>query len=154
MTRGPLVRVSRRRRRGPTIGAATEARAPASPQSVTRCAMVKRKRNPRPAMQDRVELQEIVPHPRYGRTVVPSGCEATEAQIRGSFYGYRDETIFPQSAIPADLTRQNFTTFPRGYYVDILKVCRACGRSFLFFAREQRHWYEVLRFYIDADCVH
>lgn len=116
--------------------------------------MARRDNRPRPAVPDRAELQDIVPHPRYGSAVVPSGCKATEAEIRSSFYGYRSETIYPESAIPADLTRQNFTTFPRGYYVDTLKVCRECSRSFLFFAREQRHWYEVLRFYIDADCVH
>jgi hypothetical protein len=101
----------------------------------------------------RPELQDIVPHPRYGSAVIPSGTKATAAEVRGSFHGYRKEKIYPESAIPADLTRQNFTTFPRGYYVDTLKVCRDCGRSFLFFAREQQHWYEELGFYIDADCV-
>jgi hypothetical protein len=38
--------------------------------------------------------------------------------------------------------------------VDTLKQCRDCSRPFIFFAREQQHWYEELGFYIDADCVH
>lgn len=93
-----------------------------------------------------------MPHPRHGTAVVPSGHDLTEAEVRGSYYGYRDETIYPESAIPADCSRQNFSTFPRGYYVDMLMVCRACERPFLFFAREQQFWYEELHFYIDTAC--
>lgn len=99
-------------------------------------------------------IPDVVPHPRYGNTVVASGCTASADEVRNSFYGYRSETIFPESAIRAEITRQNFTVLPRGYYVDILKRCRTCHRPFIFFAREQQHWYEVLGFYIDADCVH
>ena len=102
----------------------------------------------------RHKLQDIVPHPRYGDTVVPSGCKASAEEVRGSFWRYSSDTIFPESAIRADVTRQNYTVIPRGYYVDTLKQCRTCGRSFIFFAREQQHWYEALGFYIDADCVH
>ena len=102
----------------------------------------------------RHKLQNIVPHPRYGDAVVPSGCTASAEEVRGSFWGYRSDTIFPKSAIRADTTRQNFSVVPRGYYVDTLRQCRTCGRSFIFFAKEQQHWYEVLGFCIDADCVH
>lgn len=102
----------------------------------------------------RQKLQNIVPHPRYGDSVVPSGCKASAEQVRASFWRYRSDTIFPESAIRADTTRQNYTVFSRGYYVDTLKQCRTCGRSFIFFAREQQHWYEALGFFIDADCVH
>jgi Probable zinc-ribbon domain len=105
-------------------------------------------------VHERPELEDVVPHPRYGTRVVPSGFEVTEAEIRSSFWGYQDATIYPESVIPANVKRQNFSTFARVYYVDMLEVCRACERPFLFFAREQRHWYEVLRFYIDADCSH
>lgn len=102
----------------------------------------------------RQKLQDIVPHPRYGDAVMPSGCKASAEEVRASFWRYRRDTIFPESAIRADTTRQNCTVFSRGYYVDTLRQCRTCGRSFIFFAREQQHWYEALGFYIDADCVH
>jgi hypothetical protein len=49
--------------------------------------------------------------------------------------------------------KQNFGVIPRGWYADILKKCRDCRRKFIFYAEEQRHWYEVLGFTIDADCV-
>lgn len=97
---------------------------------------------------------DFVPHPRYGARSVPSGCTASEAEVRRSYFAYDRAEIFPRSAIPADIPKQNFSTFPRGYYVDIVKTCQTCARPFIFFAREQQHWYETLGFYIDADCVH
>jgi hypothetical protein len=96
----------------------------------------------------------MVPHPRFGTRSVPSGCTASEEEVRRSYFAYATADIFPRSAIPADLSRQNFSTFPRGYYVDMRGTCRRCGRPFIFFAREQQHWYEDLGFYIDAQCVH
>ncbi len=39
-------------------------------------------------------------------------------------------------------------------YTDQLLTCRQCGRVFYFFAEEQRYWYEVLGFWLDARCVH
>ena len=54
---------------------------------------------------------------------------------------------FPESAIPADESRQNYSVIPRLCYVDELRRCRKCDRDFIFFAREQHFWYEVLRFW-------
>lgn len=54
----------------------------------------------------------------------------------------------------ADTSKQNFNVFPRECYVDMRKTCRSCHRPFIFFAAEQKHWFEVLQFYVDADCVH
>lgn len=98
-------------------------------------------------------VPEMVRHPRYGCVPIPSGTTLSPEEVRGSFYQYEMVTIFPETAIAADIARQNFTTFPRGCYVDMLKVCRDCQRAFIFFAKEQKHWFEVLGFYIDSDCV-
>jgi hypothetical protein len=100
----------------------------------------------------RRKLEGIVPHPRYGDAVIPSGTKAWETDVR-AWWRYHNETIFPESAIEADLGRQNYSTCPRRYYVDILKNCRTCNRPFLFFAREQQYWYDELGFYIESDCV-
>lgn len=97
--------------------------------------------------------RDLVPHPRYGNRVVPSGVEVYLPALKRSYLQYGIERIFPESAIRADVTKQQFSFAPREYYVDILKRCRTCGRRFLFFAREQKHWYETLQFYIYADCV-
>jgi hypothetical protein len=95
----------------------------------------------------------LVPHPRFGTAILPAGSDVTEEEIRRSSWQYRDATIFPETAIRADLGKQNFCCFGRPYYVDILRHCRVCRRPFIFFAREQQHWFETLGFWIDADCL-
>lgn len=115
------------------------------------------RKRPRPRPGD------LVPHPRYGTTsrprlgdrIAPARLKLTREEIAQSYWGYRGPgvTIFPESAIAADLSRQNFSVVPRTYYVDLLRTCRGCGRPFIFFAREQKHWYETLGFFVDADCV-
>ncbi|WP_082938288.1 zinc-ribbon domain containing protein [Mitsuaria sp. 7] len=96
----------------------------------------------------------IVPHPRYGSRPIASGIATPEAEIRDGFWGLNRAVIFPEAVLVADASRQNYSIYPRRYYVDILRDCRECGRPFLFFAQEQRHWFEELQFYVDADCVH
>ena len=96
---------------------------------------------------------DIVPHPRYGSRIRPGFRGVSEAQLRNSFRGYLDATIFPESTIRANTSEQNGGVMTvRPYYVDILKKCQTCERHFIFFAMEQQFWYETLKFYIDADC--
>ncbi|MCO6042465.1 zinc-ribbon domain-containing protein, partial [Aeoliella sp. ICT_H6.2] len=97
--------------------------------------------------------RENVLHPRYGTAPIESAYNVPYDQIVEGYWQYRHEHLYPQTAIPADLSKQNFSTFPREYYVDIQKTCRECGRPFIFFAREQQFWYEELGLYIDVDCV-
>lgn len=97
--------------------------------------------------------RNYVPHPRYGSHVMDSGGQLAEAEIRSGFWAYRYANLFPQSALLADTSKQHYCLYPRKYYVDIAKVCRDCQRPFLFFAKQQQHWFETLGFYVDADCV-
>src|SRR5690606_36527388 len=39
------------------------------------------------------------------------------------------------------------------HYFDLERQCRDCGRSFIFFAEEQKFWYERLGFGLESDCV-
>ena len=39
------------------------------------------------------------------------------------------------------------------HYFDAKRICRKCERPFLFFAEEQKHWYEDLMFPLEADCL-
>lgn len=98
-------------------------------------------------------LEGVVPHPRYGAAPRPSGLVVPEDDIRHGFWGLGQATIFPETVLRADTSVQNFSMYPRDYYVDILRKCRSCNRPFIFSAREQRYWFETLRFYVDADCV-
>lgn len=101
-----------------------------------------------------ITIEDAVPHPRYGKTVVTTPWATTREVVLKSFWGYAGETIFPESAIAARTELQNCFIGWRGIYVDILKHCATCGRKFLFFAREQQYMFEVLKFYIAADMRH
>lgn len=106
------------------------------------------------AKHKQINTEVFVPHPRYGAVPVVSGLAVTEETIRRAHWRYDKAKIFPESAILADTSKQNYALYPRSYYVDIVRQCVCCQRSFIFFAREQRHWFETLRFYVDADSVH
>lgn len=95
----------------------------------------------------------VVPHPRYGNGIRPSEFKVDAGTVRASFWRYHDQTIFPESAIPANIQKQSVSAVPCRWYVDVLKECRDCRRQFIFYAAEQQHWYEELRFPLDADCV-
>ena len=62
-------------------------------------------------------------------------------------------TVYLDSVLIADATKQNYTVSPHRYYVDSLKRCRDCQHEFIFFATEEQHWFETLGFFIGADCV-
>jgi len=55
-----------------------------------------------------------------------------------------------ESAIRADVSRQDFTDAPRHWYMDATFRCVRCGEEFRFTAAEQKLWYEEFRFYVDS----
>ena len=59
----------------------------------------------------------------------------------------------PGTATPADLSRQTRATVPVTHYYDLERTCRDCKKPFIFYAEEQKHWYEELGFGLDSDCV-
>jgi hypothetical protein len=71
----------------------------------------------------------------------------------GSLGGYSSGTRIPNTAIVADTSRQTAATVPVTHYFDLERECRDCQRAFIFFAAEQKHWYEELGFGLDSDCV-
>ena len=54
------------------------------------------------------------------------------------------------SAIRADISRQDYSVYPRCWYMDAEVKCDRCEKSFVFSADEQRFWYEDARFYVDS----
>jgi hypothetical protein len=101
----------------------------------------------------RTSPSRFVTHPRYGALPHTSGIAVSEEEIREGFWSLRRETMFPESVLVARTEEQNYAVFPRRYYVDVLRSCRSCCRKFIFFAKEQRYWFETLKFFVDADCV-
>jgi hypothetical protein len=123
----------------------------------------------------------FVDHPRYGRGPRLTGLNpsptdrdvhlhwnaTTHQEIVAQFeavmgkkwpYGdysayYRQTKRIPNTAVPADLTRQTPATVPVTHYFDLERPCRDCNRPFIFFAEEQKFWYEQLGFGLESDCV-
>ncbi len=100
---------------------------------------------------------DLVPHPRARQMAMrPHGQQAqlSEAEIHAQVWQLHRGTIVPGTALMANTALQCYCCYPRKLYADILKQCRTCARPFLFYANEQRFWFETLRLPVDVDCVH
>jgi hypothetical protein len=91
-------------------------------------------------------VTEYVPHPRYGsaprftsRKVVDCHSEWAEA---------KRVPFIPGTAVKATPSRQRSMSWNGHhevhFYVDEVRKCRTCRREYLFFADEQRFWYDIL----------
>lgn len=127
------------------------------------------------------QYAEFVDHPRYGRRPNLTGLNpnprhrnvrlhwntTTHEEIvsefeavtgtkwpHGSASSYSNNTKrIASTAIVADLSRQTPATVPVTHYFDLARRCRDCSRQFIFFAEEQKYWYEELGFGLESDCV-
>jgi hypothetical protein len=103
------------------------------------------------------EYYEYVPHPLYGQGPRRTGLNPETNYEPGALVKLHwhspPERRVPNTAIEADVSKQIFTTLPVTHYFDSKRTCNGCRRPFLFFAEEQRHWYEELGFSIEVDCV-
>lgn len=124
---------------------------------------------------------QFADHPRYGKRPNITGLNpspmdkgvnlhwnaTTQAEIvaqyeavigkRPPFVGvrtdYEQPKRIPNTAIAADVSRQATATVPVTHYFDIQQRCRDCNRLFIFFAEEQKYWYEELGLGLESDCV-
>lgn len=95
-----------------------------------------------------------VDHPRFGRRPRLTGLNPqTDLTTGKPFLHWNASARIPHTAIEADLTRQSRATVAVTHYYDVKRTCRECGRPFIFFAEEQKHWYEELGLPLEADCV-
>ncbi len=109
--------------------------------------------------KEKEEYESYVVHPRFGRgprvtglnPIRPDRFKAGEPIVKFHWHSPPERRI-PNTAIEADCSKQIFTTFPVTHYFDSKRTCRGCRQPFLFFAEEQRHWYEELGFSIEVDC--
>lgn len=93
-------------------------------------------------------------HPRFGEVPSPSKHNYSVEYIEQSHWHYSGLHYFKDTAIPANIEKQNYSVCPRSLYVDIAEQCAACSRRFIFFAEEQKkYWFETLNFYVDAHCT-
>lgn len=97
---------------------------------------------------------DYVEHPRFGRGPRITGLNP-QAEFERAFIHWHSPPgcRIPDTAIVAHAARQKEPTVAVTHYYDVKRRCRDCNRMFIFFAEEQLHWYEVLRFGLDSDCV-
>jgi hypothetical protein len=71
-------------------------------------------------------------------------------ELRLSLWMYRCRGAEPDvdSAVRADVRRQNASLVGRDFYMDAWQTCTQCGEPYVFTTQEQRYWYEILRFYV------
>lgn len=98
------------------------------------------------------EFADYLEHPRFGRG--PRLTDLEPLDNWGWHYLASGPERIPHTGVRADPER-HVGTFPYAveYYFDLRRVCRDCGRKFIFFAEEQKHWYEDLQLPLDADAV-
>lgn len=114
-------------------------------------------------MPDLSRYADYVEHPRYGRgpRFTPVTRRAIWETIRNAHRnleplsenqlfqgGYVDGTY-----VFADWRRQTPSTFHSVAYADVDCRCEDCGRRFLWFAEEQKYWFEELKFELWTSCV-
>lgn len=77
-------------------------------------------------------------------------ADATISRDMPRHFFWRCSHLDHESAIRADIARQNYSVMPRHWYVDATVKCARCSESFCFTALEQKYWYEELGFYVDS----
>ena len=98
-------------------------------------------------------------HPLFGNIPL---VEATVRAADGKEYPYLQYDLdykpdLPLGAVRGDVRKQNreqfFSHAPHYFYVDVERVCVQCDADFVFSAKEQKYWYETLRFHFDSIAI-
>jgi hypothetical protein len=102
------------------------------------------------------EFRKFVVHPRYGQGPRITGLNPENDLATGRVFLHwhsAEGVRIPNTAIAADLSRQMPATIPVTHYFDARRQCADCRKPFIFFAEEQKYWYEELGFPLESDCV-
>jgi hypothetical protein len=93
--------------------------------------------------------EDLTPHPRYGDGPCYTRLDLGGEAPRFEPSGHRDGSMIIRGT---GIKAKPMFMCPAMYF-DLLKTCVDCGRHFIFYAAEQRHWYEDLGFSPAADCI-
>lgn len=101
------------------------------------------------------DFTDFVEHPRFGRYPIRTGLNPETSFSGGVYLHWHSDPScrIPFTAVIADTTKQNQPTVAVTHYYDSKRHCRDCKQPFIFFAQEQRYWYETLQFPLTSDCV-
>ncbi len=98
------------------------------------------------------DYSNFVEHHRFGRAPRYTDLQLKPVSECYALTVYHSEGAIPGTAVRATPDRQR-AAVPVLYYFDLKRTCYECGRPFLFFAEEQKHWYETLELPLSANCV-
>jgi len=101
------------------------------------------------------KYREFVEHPRFGWEPQYTGMNPQTDYGGDTFLHWHSPKScrIPNTAIAANIKKQMRATVAVTHYYDAKRQCRDCRRMFIFFAAEQQHWYEVLQFGLESNCV-
>lgn len=98
---------------------------------------------------------QTLPHPLFGdipliehRVAFANGKEIVYYEADPNY-----EPPLPPGAIRGNVHKQRFCSahnIGKYFYVDEQRTCVQCNQDFIFSAKEQRFWYEVLDFHLDT----
>ncbi|TNE32741.1 MAG: hypothetical protein EP349_00995 [Alphaproteobacteria bacterium] len=120
---------------------------------------MKKKRTPkylRGSSKHDGRYDDFVEHCRYGKKPHYTGLDVEADLLTGNCYLHWHSPVecrIAGTAIPADITHQRPATLHVTHYYDVKRICRLCKQPFIFFAQEQKHWYEELGFPLEVDSV-
>lgn len=101
-----------------------------------------------------IPATEYVLHPRYGHA--PRLTARKYDDSHSSWSREKGIPFIPGTAVQVTPSRQHslgWGLYNVLFYVDEVRKCRSCRRNYLFFAGEQRFWYEVLGIPMDIHPV-
>lgn len=106
-------------------------------------------------MKSHNSYSNFVEHPRYGKRPRITGLNPQSDSEGHVFFRWDSPEAFhvPNTAITANLSKQTPATVAVTHYFDVIRKCRDCNKSFIFFAEEQKYWYEELGFGLESECV-
>lgn len=101
------------------------------------------------------DYSKFVEHPRYGHEPRITGRNVHKDKFGDNYSHWHSpiECRIPNTAIAADTSQQSPATVHVTHYFDVIRKCVDCKRKFIFFAEEQKFWYETLQFPLEADCI-
>ena len=112
------------------------------------------------------DYSDYVPHPHFGQGPRFTGFDPDPRTERVSLSWwcvlptdeesekFDDSVAVLGTAIIADQSAHRPMTFQFTHYYDIDRRCHDCGRRFIFFAEQQKYWYETLKLYGGVNCLH
>lgn len=115
----------------------------------------KQKPGPAAAQLDRTRFY---PHRQFGNIPLVPRTYTDGKGVEHVIHDYDPsyQPPMPEGAVRGDVRKQSLCPIcdvPKYFYVDQGKRCVQCGEDFIFSAKEQKHWFETLQFYIYSQAI-